>query len=80
MIRYSMLILTLFTLVLYEPTTATDEIEVYNYGEGFKIEVICPEGVTDSDCKEPVEEIPRDTETISLEDIQNCAKNDYYFF
>ena len=67
----------LFTLVIYEVTDLTYEIEVYDYEEELKIEVVCPEGVFSSDCLEPREE---EKDTISIDDIKNCASNSDYQF
>ena len=67
------LLAVLFTLVIYEVTNLTYEIDVYDYEEEPTIEVVCAEGVYD--CIEPREE----KETISLEDIKNCADNNNFF-
>ncbi|MBF32004.1 MAG: hypothetical protein CL529_12635 [Aequorivita sp.] len=65
------MLLLFFTLVIYEPTESTYEIEVYDYSEENVIEVICPEGTSSYECIEPR---PPKTE-ISLDDIKNCADN-----
>lgn len=70
-------LLTFFTLVIYEPTDFTYDIDVYDYSEKPTIEVICPEGVFDTDCLEPRVETKKE---ISLEDIQECAGNNSFFF
>ena len=64
----------LTTMVIYEETPATWGIEIYDYSEEPIIEVICPEDVYD--CLEPREK----KETISLDDIKNCAENGDYEF
>jgi hypothetical protein len=70
-------LLTFLTLVIYEPNDSTYNIEVYDYTEEPELEVVCPEGVFNSDCLEPRE---KKKETISLEDIQNCAKSSDFIF
>lgn len=69
-------LLTFLTLVIYESSEATWDIEVYDYTEKPTLEVVCPEGIFSSDCTEPREE---KKESISLEDIQNCANNNDFF-
>ena len=75
----AILIAVLFTLVIYEPNDLTFEIEVYDYTEEPSVDVVCPEGIYESDCLEPRVKKRETAETISLEDIQNCANNDFFF-
>lgn len=72
-------IVILFTLVIYEPNDLTFEIDVYDYTEEQTIDVVCPDGIYESDCLEPRERKREKVDTISLEDIQNCAGNNDFF-
>jgi len=75
----AILIAVLFTLVIYEPNDLTYEIEVYDYSEEPMIDVVCPDGIYESDCLEPRAKKRETANTISLEDIQNCANNNDFF-
>ena len=75
----AILIAVLFTLVIYEPSDLTFEIDVYDYSESPTIDVVCPEGIYESDCLEPRVKKRETAETISLEDIQDCANNNNFF-
>ena len=75
----ALLIAVLFTLVIYEPNDLTFEIEVYDYSKKPTVDVVCPDGIYESDCMEPRERKREIEKTISLEDIQNCANNNDFF-
>lgn len=75
----AIIIAVLFTLVIYEPNESTFNIEVYDYTEEPSINVVCPDGIYESDCLEPVVKKRETIETVSLEDIKNCANNNDFF-